>query len=109
MSLPFYERSLDSFSDETITHVHPSDSGVLWYATLDASPQARWPGSPDFSRCAGSREAAIEACARAIRDDAQGIGKYAPHTILTGYGLFQLRRHWEKKEIVAASSITVSK
>jgi hypothetical protein len=93
----FYERTLGSFTDEIITSVRQGNDNQLWYAVLDVGPVS-YPSDPDFSTCATTREAAVARCARKIRDDAIGLGKYAPHDILTGYALhWRLMKHWAEK------------
>jgi hypothetical protein len=100
-AVPFHERTLDSFSDETITRAWPSkETENLWYAVLDVGPM-RNVSDPDFSTAAKTREEAIAKAARKIRDDARGIGKYAPHAILRpgSYDLrWRLMKHWADKE-----------
>jgi hypothetical protein len=94
--LPFWERDLDSFSDEIITRTlppNPNDPSSCWYAVLDIGPE-RWPSDPDFSTGAATREEAVAKCARKIRDDQLGIGKFAPHKL----DLWRLRKHWASKE-----------
>ena len=95
---PYYERSLDSFADDVITSVRPGRNG-LWYAVLDVGPN-HYPGDPDFSTCCDSNARAIAECAKKIRNDAKGVGKYAPHSILvTPYDFhFRLAKHWASKE-----------
>lgn len=101
-SVPYYERSLGSFSDEVITDVIEGRNGT-WYAVLDVGPK-RGPGDPDFSTGARTREDAVALCAAKIRRDAVGVGKYAPHSVLTGYDLhFRLARHWASKEAATVS------
>lgn len=103
---PYYERTLDSFADHIITKVRRTDSG--WHAVLDCSFKT-WVSDPDFSPY-GYGSTALEAAnrsAKAIRDDAIGIGKHAPHKIVTpGYDLhFRLMKHWVLKERFEAVGI----
>jgi hypothetical protein len=97
VTAPFWERPLSDFSDDTITKVRQVSHGG-WYASLDAGPEERWASTPDFATCAATPEEAVRRCAETIRNDQIGIGKYAPHSILSGYGLFLLRKHWARKE-----------
>ncbi len=100
-NVPFYERTLDSFSDEVITRTLPpsKDPHSVWYAVLDVGP-SRDVGDPDFATGAKTRTEAVARAAKIIRDDARGIGKYAPHAILTGYDLkWRLMKHWADKEM----------
>jgi len=91
-------RTLDSFDDETIVKVRQSSN--LWYAQLEYGDAEIYPSYPDFSTCANTRESAIKQCADKLRNDAIGIGKYAPHSILTRYELhYVLFPQWEKKEL----------
>lgn len=96
--VPYFDRTLESFADETITKARPSQDRKGWYATLDVGPTS-YVSDPDFSSYAETREAAIRLCATKIRQDAQGIGKYAPHRCLTGYDLhYRLMEYWVNKE-----------
>lgn len=97
--VPYYKRTLDSFADEIITSAIRSGDGRRWYAVIDVGPK-RWVSDPDFSRCGATRQEAQRQCAQAIRNDARGIGKYAPHSLLRdGYDLhFRLMKHWAEKE-----------
>jgi hypothetical protein len=101
---PFYKRTLDSFADDVITRQRPRADGG-WHAVLDTGV-TRQVSDPDFSPSGygATREEAARRCARAIRDDASGIGKFAPHSVLEdGYDLrWRLMRHWDKKERMAA-------
>lgn len=100
MNTPYYERTLDSFADSIITRVHRNESRTGWYACLDVGPES-YVSDPDFSTYAATRKEAIRLCAEAIRQDAKGIGKYAPHSLLVpgDYDLhFRLMKHWAKKE-----------
>lgn len=102
---PFYERTLDSFADHIITRQRQRKDGN-WHAVLDCSFDDQV-SDPDFSPYGygATREQAAERCAHAIRQDAIGIGKFAPHSVLKdGYALhFRLMRHWEKKERLEAA------
>lgn len=100
MTVPFHERTLDSFADDIIVRVQPSGDGNRWHAALDVGLW-RFNGDPGFTTTDPDRDDAVGRCARAIRDDAMGIGKYAPHTLLSpkGYDFrFRLCRHWATKE-----------
>ena len=96
---PFYQRTLDSFADHIITRARPYDGG--WHAVLDCGFRTEV-ADPDFSPHGYGRtkEEAAQKSAQAIRNDALGIGKYAPHSIVVpGYDLhFRLMKHWELKE-----------
>lgn len=98
--VPFYDRTLDSFADDIITHQSRRKDGS-WHAALDCSFR-NWVSDPDFGSAGygKTKEDAARNCARAIRDDAKGIGKYAPHSLLvSSYDLhYRLMRHWERKE-----------
>ena len=85
--------TLDKFPDHIITRTSQSKASGLWYAVLNLPPNSRsW---LDFSTCAPTEDEARNACAQRIRDDANGIGKYAPHQELTGYSLHhQLTPYW---------------
>ncbi|MFO1027771.1 MAG: hypothetical protein U1E70_21550 [Acetobacteraceae bacterium] len=99
MTVPFDERTLDSFADEIIVRAEPAADG-RWRAVLDVGLW-RFNGDPEFASTDTSREAAVARCAQTIRDDARGIGRYAPHTLLSpkGYDFrFRLCRHWVTKE-----------
>lgn len=97
--IPFYTRTLDSFSDEVITRQIELEVG--WHAVLDCGMLDQV-SDPDFSPWGygPTRAEAASSCAAAIRGDARGIGKFAPHSVLVpGYDLeFRLMKHWEKKE-----------
>lgn len=86
---PYYQRSLDDFPDDIIVRVRYIESTKLWYAVLNTPNTRAGRAMPDFAGCAKTQEVAIRNCARAIRDDAKGIGKYAPHSCFVGYDL-----HW---------------
>lgn len=98
--LPFYERDLASFADDIITRQTRNSDGS-WHAVLDCGLIPHL-SDPDFSPYgyAATKEEAARRSAHAIRQDAKGIGKYAPHSVLVpGYDLsFRLMRHWDKKE-----------
>jgi len=98
---PYYQRSLDSFTNEIITRVWPSPSGNLWHVVLDTGVVDH-PGDPDFSWAAKTPEDAVSQCAERIRKDAKGIGKYAPHSIMVpGHDLHhRLMKHWADKETI---------
>ncbi|WP_315921507.1 hypothetical protein [Mesorhizobium sp. SP-1A] len=104
---PFYKRTLDSFADHIITRQRQRKDGN-WHAVLDCSFDDQV-SDPDFSPYGygATREQAAERCAHAIRQDAIGIGKFAPHSVLKdGYDLhFRLMRHWEKKERLEAAGV----
>lgn len=91
---PYYERPLESFSDEIITTVWQSREGH-WYASLDAGPDFR--GSVDYARCASTPEAAIALCARSIRLS-------APRRFTSSEINFTLKKHWAGKEGVAVEA-----
>lgn len=97
---PFYKRTLDSFADHIITRARPRDDGS-WHAVLDCGFRSHV-SDPDFSPYGygQSREEASARSAAAIRADARGIGKFAPHSLLVpGYDLhWRLMKHWEMKE-----------
>jgi len=94
---PFYQRSLDSFADHIICRVRQGENG-LFYAVLDLGPEP-YVSEPDFSTCAETASEAVKQCAIKIRNDAVGIGKYAPHSVLQGYDLhWRLAKHWDEKE-----------
>lgn len=99
---PYYERTLDSFADAVITRTIRSERN--WYAVLDTGPYCET--SLDFSTCRPTEAEAIAACAAKIRADAKGIGKYAPHGLLTPcYDLhFRLMRWWAEKEVNFSST-----
>lgn len=103
--IPFYERTLDSFADHIITRQRQRNDGN-WHAVLDCGFDKRV-SDPDFSPYGygATRKQSAERCAYAIRQDAIGIGKFAPHSILTdGYDLhWRLMKHWEKKERLEAT------
>ncbi len=97
--VPFWGRTLDSFSDETITKVRQSEGGT-WYASLDTGPD-RYVSDPDFAVGAATRHEAVRLCAARIRADARGEGKYAPHDLLVPgrYDFsYRLAKHWAAKE-----------
>ncbi|NTF18096.1 hypothetical protein G6L37_06735 [Agrobacterium rubi] len=100
ITLPYYERTLDSYADHIICHVRQNREGH-WRAILDCG-LAAGPGEPDFAShgYGASPEQAAQRCADAIRANASEIGNRAPHRHLTpGYDLkFTLMRHWAKKE-----------
>lgn len=96
---PFYERTLDSFADHIITRARAYNGG--YHAVLDCGFKT-YVGDPDFSPHGYGKtmEEAARRSATAIRNDAIGIGKYAPHSLLVpGYDLhFRLMKHWDMKE-----------
>lgn len=97
-TIPYFDRTLDSFSDETLTKVRPSQDRRGWYATLDVG-STQYVSDPDFSTYAENRDEAIRLCAAKIRADAQGVGQNAPHRCLTGFDLhYRLMQHWTEKE-----------
>lgn len=108
-STPYYERTLSSYADHIITKARPSSGG--WHAVLDCGFDDG-PGDPDFSPhgYGGSAEEAAARSAKVIRDDAIGIGKFAPHRILTdGYDLkFRLMKHWHRKERLEAAGVNAN-
>jgi len=94
--MEYYQRPLESFSDEIITKVRYSESTKLWYASLDIGP-VQYVSDPDFARAASTKEKAIKLCASRVRKDCEGIGRYAPH--LSEYDLnFRLKKWWAEKE-----------
>jgi hypothetical protein len=97
---PYYQRTLDSFADHIITKARPNKDGG-WHAVLDCSFKS-WVSDPDFSPYGYGKDAteAHSRSAHAIRNDAIGIGKYAPHAILKDcYDLhWRLMKHWDRKE-----------
>ena len=97
--MKFYERTLHSFADSVITKVRRSHDGTLWTAVLDCG-ETHYPSDPDFATTAPTRLRAVRFCAYTIRRNAQGIGKYAPHSILVpGYDFhWRLAKYWAKKE-----------
>lgn len=103
--VPYYERTLGSFADEIITRQRQLKDGN-WHAVLDCGFRS-YVSDPDFSihGYAATRADAARKCAAAIRNDARGIGKYAPHSLLRdGYDLkFRLMPHWDRKERLAAA------
>jgi hypothetical protein len=96
---PYYQRTLDSFADHIITRGRPQKDGG-WHVVLDRGFNVT--ESLDFSPYGYGKDAAEAAAnsAKAIRNDAIGIGKYAPHPLLQpGYDLhWRLMKHWERKE-----------
>lgn len=96
---PYYKRTLDSFADHIITRTRPHAGG--FHAVLDCGFNT-YVSDPDFSPHGYGRtkEEAARKSAAAIRADAVGIGKFAPHSLLLpGYDLhFRLMKHWEMKE-----------
>lgn len=104
---PFYKRTLDSFADHIITKAHPRNDGG-WHAVLDCSFKT-YVSDPDFATHGYGKDVA-EAHARGakgIRNDAKGIGKFAPHSILKdGYDLhWRLMKHWDRKERLEAAGL----
>ena len=98
---PYYERTLDSFADHIITRCTDKPSSNGYYnAVLDTGPNGHV-SDPDFA-CQGygkTRAEAIAKCATAIRADARGVGKYAPHRCFQGYDFhWRLAKYWEMKE-----------
>lgn len=93
------QRTLDSFADHIITRASRGKDSGLWYAVLDV-PLPGYVADPDFSTCCRTKAEAVAACAKKIREDAKGIGKYAPHDLVTpSYDLhYRLMPHWEAKE-----------
>lgn len=97
-AVPYFDRTLSSFEDEIITKVRLSQDRKGWYASLDVGP-ACYVSDPDFSTYAESREEAVRRCAVKIRQDALGIGQYAPHRCFEWYDLhYRLMKHWAAKE-----------
>lgn len=103
---PFYERDLESYADDIITRTRPSGDGRGWYARLDCGIR-EWVSDPDFVGYGKTRAAAITDSAQRIRNDARGIGKFAPRDVLKpGYDLhFRLMRHWVRKEWMKAHGV----
>ena len=101
MTTPYYERTLDSFADHTITKCTDKPSANGFYnATLDTGPNGSL-SDPDFAPhgYGKTREEAIAKCAAAIRADARGIGKFAPHSCFQGYDFhWRLAKYWSEKE-----------
>lgn len=99
-AVPYYKRELSSFDDQIITRQRPTRDGN-WHAVLDCGFDTHV-SDPDFSPSGygANREQAAANSAFAIRQDAVGIGKFAPHDVLVpGYDLsFRLMRHWDLKE-----------
>lgn len=98
--IPFHKRTLDSFADHIITKARPRKDGA-WHAVFDCS-FVIWVSDPDFATYGHAKDAA-EAharCAKGIRDNAKGIGKFAPHSIFKdSYDLhWRLMKHWSLKE-----------
>jgi hypothetical protein len=77
---PFYKRTLASFDDQIITRTSKAKDGKGWYASLD-NGGTYW-NDPDFTSYAVIETDAVALCAKVIREDARGIGKYAPHSLL---------------------------
>lgn len=96
---PYYQRDLSDFPDEVIVSVRESNErNGLWYAVLNRPDNIHGRGMPDFSTCGTTREDAIQRCATTIRNDAIGIGKYAPHSCFKGYDLhWILCAHWARQ------------
>lgn len=93
----FSGRTLDSFADEIITRSTVDGRAVLDCGFFDQV------SDPDFSPSGYGQDSAQAAqnCARAIRANAQGIGRRAPYGCLTGYDLqYRLMPHWARKEIM---------
>lgn len=93
----FQGRTLDSFADDIITRSLVEGRAVLDCGFFD------WASDPDFAPSGYGKDSAEAAtkCARAIRDNARGIGRGAPDSTLTGYDLsYRLMPHWARKEIM---------
>ena len=106
-SIPFYKRTLDSFADHIISRQKRRDDGG-WHAVLDCGFDD-YVSDPDFSPdgYGATREQAAARSANAIRQNAMGIGKNAPKSVLEdGYDLhFRLMKHWDKKERLEAAGV----
>jgi hypothetical protein len=90
---PYYTRSLDDFPDDVIARARQGERG--WYAVLNSPNNIHGRSMPDFSSFGDTREEAIARCAKVMRDDDKGIGKYAPHSCFRGYALhWILCAHW---------------
>jgi hypothetical protein len=76
------------------THA-PGKDGGAWYATLD---WGKYPyGNADFSTGGRTKEGVIQECAKTIRNDMKGIGKFAPH--FDDYDLsVVLLPYWRRKK-----------
>ena len=85
-----------TFPNEIITKVRQG-TNKLWYATLDDGPYHNV-GDADFVGCGDTKEQAVARCAKNIRDDIAGVGKYAPHPNVSGYYLTRLVQYWETKK-----------
>jgi hypothetical protein len=109
-TVPFYERTLDSFADDIITRVRQEEPRegreTGWYAVIDFGVVSQV-SDPDFSGYGATREEAIRRTAKSIRNDAAGIGKYAPHSCFRdGYDLrWRLMKHWDVKERLALAGV----
>ena len=99
IQIPFYERTVDSFSDEAMTRVSQASHGG-WYACLDWGPHDG-PGQPDFATCAGSEQEARRYCAAKVRKSITE-GK---RSCFYDYDLhFKLMKHWVSKEMTVDTS-----
>ncbi len=97
-SIPYFDRTLDSFADETITKTQIGKESRSWYASLDVGP-TQYISDPDFLTYANTRDEAIRLCAAKIRAAAQGVGEHIQYRCLTGYDLhYRLMQHWSEKE-----------
>jgi hypothetical protein len=94
---PFYDRTLDSFADDIIVRTICTKKG-LYYGVLNKPPVTYI--AEDFATYRSTEAQAIADCAKKIRNDHLGIGKYAPHPCLRdGYTLrFELMKYWAEQE-----------
>lgn len=94
---PFYERTLDSFANNIIVRTIRTKEG-LYYGVLNKPSVTHI--TEDFATCRETEAKAIADCAKKIRNDHLGIGKYAPHACLRdGYTLrFELMKYWAEQE-----------
>jgi hypothetical protein len=98
--VPFYQRTLDSFSDEIITSVRQSSDNGLWYASLALAPGMIRMLYPNYSTCRNTREEAVRDCAQRIRESAAQRPDYHGRLLAPDgyYFCFKLARHWVEKE-----------
>lgn len=76
-----------------VTHA-PDKEGRVWYAKMDWGKYAY--GNADFSTGGRTEEDVVARCAKTIRDDMQGVGKFAPH--FDNYTLkYDVLPYWRRK------------
>jgi hypothetical protein len=90
-------REVGRLPDWVLVKVHvPDREGQAWYATMDWGKYIY--GNADFSTGGRTEDDVVARCAKTIRDDMRGIGKYAPH--FDNYTLeYHVLPYWRRKKV----------